>query len=163
MSLPMNFNEFAKPLSLYPAADLLFVAVGNEYRGDDAAGLLFLDKLKEMDLYHGAGLLKVFTNPENYLQQILDSPARVVVFIDAARFGGEPGEIRWLENSAIDSLGISTHAYSLQLVEKYLLNHRQFTFKYLGIEPLRTEVGDHLSSQVLTGIAVFFAHVYQNV
>jgi hydrogenase 3 maturation protease len=156
---PMNFNEFAKELESYPPANVLFVALGNEYRGDDGAGLVFLDKLQELDSFTGAGFLKVYTNPENNLQQILASNAGVVVFIDAAHFGGEPGEIKWLDGKEIDNAGISTHAFSMQLVEKYLLNNRPFIFKYLGIEPLRTDVGDHISPLVLTSIAVFFAHI----
>lgn len=159
----MNFSEFVKPLSVYRPADLLFVALGNEYRGDDAAGLLFLDKLQETDSFAGAAFLKVFTNPENYLQQILDTKAKVIIFIDAARFGGDAGEIKWLDGYEIDTAGISTHAFSIRLVEKYLLNNRQFAFRYLGIEPLWTDVGDHISPLVLTNIAVFFAHGYENV
>lgn len=155
----MNFKDFLKDLSLFKPGDIIFVGLGNEHCGDDAAGLIFIDKLKDFPDFAGSCFISARTNPENYLQKILDSKGNVIVFIDAARFGGKAGEISWIDPHDIERLSISTHAFSLKMVEQYLRNHRQFDFKYLGIEPLTTNIGDHLSSQVLTQMAVFFAHV----
>ena len=154
----MNFEDFVKELSPYNPADLIFIGLGNELCGDDAAGLVFLDKLEELPDFAGSCFITARTNPENYLQKILDSGGRVVIFIDAARSGGKPGEISWIDPNQIDHLSISTHAFSLKMVEQYLVNNRRFIFRYLGIEPLSTNKGDHLSSRVLTQITVFFTH-----
>ena len=154
----MNFKEFLKELSCYNPGEIIFVGLGNELRGDDAAGLLFIEKLKDIPGFTGSLFITARTNPENYLQKILDSKRNVIVFIDAVRFGGKAGEISWIDPHDIEHLSISTHAFSLKMVEQYLQNNRQFDFKYLGIEPLGTNNGDHLSSQVLTQMAVFFAH-----
>ena len=159
MSLLMNFKDFIKELSPYKPGEIVFVGLGNELCGDDAAGLLFLDKLKDSTHFIGSDFIKAYTNPENYLHKVIDSKARVVVIIDAARCGGRAGEISWIDPHDIKYTSISTHAFSIKLLEKYLLNHRMFEFKYLGIEPLSTNHGDFLSSQVLTQMAVFFARV----
>lgn len=154
----MNFKDFAKELSSYNPENLIFVGLGNELCGDDAAGLVFLDKLEEFPDFAGSCFITARTNPENYLQKILDSKGRVVVFIDAARSGGKPGAISWIDPHHIDRLSISTHAFSLKMVELYLMNNRRFIFKYLGIEPLSTNKGDHLSSKILTHITAFFTN-----
>jgi len=155
----MNFKEFTKALSCYKTNEIIFVGLGNELRGDDAAGLVFIDKLHELPHFTGSFFIKAYTNPENYLHSILETTGKVLVFIDAARFGGKAGEISWIDPHDIEQLSISTHAFSLKMVEQYLRNNRQFDFKYLGIEPFSTKNSDHLSSQVLTQIAIFFAHV----
>ncbi|MBN2413719.1 hydrogenase maturation protease [candidate division KSB1 bacterium] len=155
----MNFKQFSQELACYKPEEIIFVGLGNELCGDDAAGLIFIDKLKDVPDFTGSIFITARTNPENFLQKILDSTGKVIVFIDAAQFNGKRGEISWIDADNLELLSISTHAYSLRMVEQYLLNYRHFDFKYLGIDSLHMNLGDQLSSQVLTKIAVFFAHV----
>jgi len=158
----MNFSDFKNELSEFPWHDIVFVGLGNELRGDDGAGLYFIDLLQGQSGSAQSHFIKAGANPENYLEQILACRSRAVVFIDAARFGGQPGELRWLEPSAIDTLNISTHAFSIKMVEAYLQAHQDLDYKYLGIEPRSTDFGTRLSSEIKTALERFFqpdAHV----
>ena len=152
----MNFEDFTKVLKPYPPGEIIFIGLGNELRGDDVAGLLFLERLKTRPEFSGSNFIKAGTNPENYLQSILDSKAEVVIFIDAARSGKRPGTIDWIDPEKIFSIDISTHAFSIKMVEEFLQNHRSFAFMYLGIEPLKTKLSETVSSEILKSLDSFF-------
>ena len=152
----MNFENFVEVLSPYFHEKIVFVGLGNELRGDDAAGLLFLERLKVKPEFCKSNFIKAGTNPENYLQKILDSGAEVVIFIDAARSGAKPGTIGWIDPGKIDSVNISTHAFSIKMVEEFLDKYHPFKFMYLGIEPLTTKLGENVSSEILESIDNFF-------
>ena len=79
----MNFMDFKKSITI-PANEIVFVGLGNEARGDDAAGLLFLRELKKREEYRTSNFIAARTNPENYLECILEFQPELVVFIDAA-------------------------------------------------------------------------------
>ncbi len=152
----MNFENFVEVLSPYFPEKIVFVGLGNELRGDDAAGLLFLERLKVKPEFCKSNFIKAGTNPENHLQKILDSGAEVVIFIDAARSGAKPGTIGWIDPGKIDSVNISTHAFSIKMVEEFLDKYHPFKFMYLGIEPLTTKLGENVSSEILESIDNFF-------
>ncbi len=152
----MNFESFVKVFSSYSPEKIVFVGLGNELRGDDAAGLFFLERLKVKPEFCKSNFIIAGTNPENYLQKILDSGADVVVFIDAARSGAKPGTIGWIDTEKVVSVNISTHAFSVKMVEEFLEKYHPFKFMYLGIEPLTTKLGENVSSEILKNIDNFF-------
>ena len=152
----MNLHDFINALKNYPINKIAFIGLGNILRSDDKAGLAFLDQLHTSGQFNQAYFIVAGTNPENYLQQILDCPASLVVFIDAAKWGGQPGEIIWLSPDKIDTIAISTHAFSIKMVEEYLLTHRLFQFRYLVIEPESMEMGKTLSKVVSKSLDKFF-------
>ena len=152
----MNFENFVEVFSPYFHEKIVFVGLGNELRGDDAAGLLFLERLKVKPEFCKSHLIKAGTNPENHLQKILDSGAEVVVFIDAARSGVKPGTIGWIDPEKVNSVNISTHAFSIKMVEEFLEKYHPFKFMYLGIEPLTTKLGENVSLEILKNIDIFF-------
>jgi len=152
----MNFEEFRVSLAGRRPDRMALVGLGNPYRGDDAAGLILFDRLKNSPALMGARFIRAEANPENHLQEILDGGAGLVVFIDAARFGGRPGEIVWVEEDRIDSASVSTHAFSLRAVIDFLRLHRPFVFKVLAIQPGATGFGAALSSAVRLGVETFF-------
>ena len=152
----MNFEEFRVSLAGRRPDQMAFVGIGNPYRGDDAAGLILFDRLKNSSALMGARFIRAEANPENHLQEILDGGAGLVVFIDAARFGGRPGEIVWVDEDRIDSASVSTHAFSLRAVTDFLRLHRPFVFKVLAIQSGATGFGAALSPAVRLGVEAFF-------
>jgi hydrogenase maturation protease len=152
----MNFEEFRQELDRYREDELIFVGLGNDYRGDDAAGLIFVDRLNEISSFKASHFIRAGTNPENYLQEILDSKAQIVVFVDAARYGAKPGEINWLDAGNLNNVDISTHAFSIKMIEKYLTLHKKLQFRYVGIEPQSTKLGSTLSKSVADKLDCFF-------
>ena len=152
----MNFEKFRVSLADRRPDQIAFVGLGNPYRGDDAAGLILFDRLKNSPALMGAQFIRAEANPENYLQEILDGGAGLVVFIDAARFGARPGEIVWVDEDRIDSASVSTHAFSLRAVTDFLRLHRPFVFMVLAIQPGATTFGAALSPPVRLGVEAFF-------
>ena len=151
----MNFSEFLQALIAAPA-DIVFVGLGNLARGDDAAGLLLLGELNKRRELGAAHFIDAGTNPENVLQQILDFAPKLVVFIDAVRATGTAGEMRWIEPHDLDSAAISTHAFSIRMIEEYLKANAPMEVGYLGIIPQSTRIGEGLSPAVRQSIDRFF-------
>ena len=152
----MNLHDFENALRDYPVNKIAFIGLGNPLRSDDAAGLIFLNRLHALNHFKEAWFIEAGTNPENYLQQIIDCPASLVVFIDASQWGGRPGEITWLSSDNIDTIAISTHAFSIKMVEEYLQAERRFDFRYLVIEPEYLDIGEGLSKSVSNSLDKFF-------
>jgi hydrogenase maturation protease len=152
----MNFEGFTKELSVHLLEKILFVSLGNDLRSDDAAGLLFAEKLKLSETFSNSCYINAGTNPENYLQNILDMGTDAIVFIDAANWKGSPGEIKWLDSDMIDKIAFSTHTFSIKLVEQFLSTEKVLKFYYLGIQTENTEIGTNISENVLGSINRFF-------
>ena len=155
----MNFTDLRADLEGFPGQRIFFVGLGNPMRGDDSAGLELLDLVRVSGFFPGACFLPAGTNPENFLEQIVSAEPDLVVFMDACDFGGRAGEVRWLGNDEIETAGISTHAYSITLVEKYLNLERNTECRYLAIQPgsLGEETG--LSPEIRSGLLRFFNEV----
>ncbi len=151
----MNFTDFKKSLYV-PAPKIVFVGLGNKARGDDAAGLLFLHELQRCRDFRGAAFIEAGTNPENVLEPILAHHPEMVIFIDAANVGKAPGDICWIDHDNLDTARISTHAFSVTMVEHYLKAHKTMDIKYLGIRPATTAMGTQLSVKVKSALESFF-------
>ena len=151
----MNFMDFKKALGK-PARQIVFVGLGNETRGDDAAGLLFCRELKKRMDFHASNFIEAKTNPENHLERILEMHPELVVFIDAAEVGKAPGDMGWIAPEDLDTARISTHAFNITMVEEYLKANQSLEVKYFGIRPERTTVGHPMSDAVKHRIEMFF-------
>ena len=152
----MNFENLVTELKEFEREKILFVGLGNEYRGDDGAGLVFLEEIKKNEEFASSNFIQAGRNPENHLLEIIRLKPQIVVFIDAAEYSEEPGTISFLSSKQINSLGISTHAFSIKLIEKFLLNEQQMEFRYLCIQPQSTKFREELSEAVSESIKEFF-------
>jgi len=152
----MNFDEFCAAFAEFKNEDIVFVGLGNRWRGDDGVGLQVVEQLQLSPRLAGAHFILAGTTPENYLQQILDCHARLVIFIDASRFEGTPGQLSWCTSEQIDSIGLSTHAFSIKLVEQYLCVGQALEFKYLLIQPEQTSFGEGLSKALQQSLRKFW-------
>lgn len=151
----MNFSDLHRLLADQPPGAVAFVGLGNADRGDDGAGLALLETLRSRPELSTAVFIAAGVTPENVLGQLIRSGCRVVVFLDAGRWGGAPGEIALLDGADVATVGFSTHTYSIRLVERYLEAAARLTCHYVAIQPLRTEPGAALSDPVRRGIEVF--------
>ncbi len=152
----MTLKDLRNKLSKFHPEEILFVGMGNLYRTDDAAGLYFIRLLKDLTEYTYSQFINAGTNPENYLQQILMTEAKAVVFIDSALLGTEPGDIAWLTQDQIDTVGIISHGFALKLIQKFVLSESEKIFLYMGIQPYSTTRGDKMSLIVSQKIKYFF-------
>jgi hydrogenase 3 maturation protease len=124
---------------------VVIACIGNELRGDDGVGP-FISRLLQ-----GSQSVRVVNcgeTPENYLGVIVRyNPNRVIV-IDAADFGGRPGETRAVRKTDITAGGLSTHDAILTLFADFIEKQTGAETLFLAIQPERSEVGCGLSPAV---------------
>lgn len=152
----MNFTHLIDELSNYPADKIIFVGLGNKARGDDFAGIFFINLLRTKPKFKNSKFINAGKNPENHLAEIINHQPLLVVFVDAANWGGKAGDISFIKSETITNVDFSTHAYSIKLVEKFLLLNIKTEFLYIGIQTKCTELGKEMTEEVSSAIRNFF-------
>jgi hydrogenase 3 maturation protease len=124
---------------------VVIACVGNEIRGDDGVGPFVSRLIKQAGRVH---VVNCGETPENYLGVITRLKPEKVVVIDAAEFGGTPGEIRLVKKSEIAGGGPSTHDAILTLFTDFIEHETGAETFFLAVQPARTQVGAALSPAV---------------
>jgi hydrogenase 3 maturation protease len=139
-------------LAAFPPLDqgcVCLLGVGNRLRGDDGAGPMLIEQLRDrvpVQCIDGG------VAPENYLGKIARLRPETVIIIDAVNFGGEPGKVRVLSPEQIGGGNFSTHAPALKLVCDYLRNDLAPTMIIIGIQPRQTDFNTPPSVQVQAAV-----------
>ena len=118
---------------------------GNRMWSDDGVGSCIAEALQDcpnLDAVDGGFV------PENYLEVVANKNPDTILMIDAADFGGQPGEVRLLQSGDVALAGISTHAGSPQMLGKYLEARTGARVALLAIQPKDTSEGNKLSPEV---------------
>lgn len=130
---------------------VLVIGIGNEYRGDDGAGLVVARRIKELNLPdvrmleaggEGAALMEAWQGAE------------AAILIDAVYSGGTPGTVYRFdartESIPAKFFHYSTHAFSVaEAIElARALNQLPPRLIVYGIEGLRFDAGVGLSAEV---------------
>jgi hydrogenase 3 maturation protease len=139
-------KSLSEQLNKLCSSSTLILGIGNILKGDDGAGPLVCERLKEANI--SAGLIDAGTVPENYIQRIIKKSPRTLIVIDAIDFGAEAGTIRILEPEQLNSLVISTHTLSPRLFVDMVRQSIQVDVYFLGIQPAQTQLGQPLSAAV---------------
>ncbi|OQB51917.1 MAG: Hydrogenase 3 maturation protease [Candidatus Aminicenantes bacterium ADurb.Bin147] len=138
------------------AGRVVVCGIGNDLRGDDAAGPLCLQRLRTaLDGRSGgsAPVRRVLfidggETPENETGRMRNFHPDLVLLIDAARGGRAPGEIFIVDPESIADEEISTHRISLSLLVRYLKESVRARVLFLGIEPVSTSLHAQVSEPV---------------
>ncbi|MDD4899386.1 MAG: hydrogenase 3 maturation endopeptidase HyCI [Candidatus Omnitrophica bacterium] len=138
--------EFFEHLKAHLKGRVVILGIGNSLKSDDALGSLLAIRLQgkaPFIVYDAA------STPENYLGKIIrDNPDNVVI-IDAADFGGKPGEYRILEGEEVKTVNLySTHNASLSLTINYLQSHIKADIIILIVQPKSISFGDKISPEI---------------
>ncbi|MDI6643237.1 MAG: hydrogenase maturation peptidase HycI [Candidatus Hodarchaeaceae archaeon] len=134
------------------ATRVAVVGVGSEMRGDDAAGIEAVRGLREGLKSPNVLLIEGGVAPENFTSQIRRFKPSHVIFIDAADFGAEPGQVVLAEPEAITGQSISTHTMPLSILAGYLREQTGAKVALLGIQPARAQLGAEMSEAVRDSI-----------
>jgi hydrogenase 3 maturation protease len=140
----------------------LVICIGNELRGDDAAGIIFGQNLQKMGY---SDTLLVFDTPENYLQKIISIPTGCRLWVDVMNWGAIPGSFTILNPNEVQHFAISTHNYSPVVLQEFLKNYRDIPDYFLGVQPLDISLGNKLSepvSAIIKHLTDFFIRTVQN-
>jgi len=113
------------------------IGMGSEF-GDEAAGLMVADHLKGLNL-QGTLVIRAEDRPENFTEHIRRFNPTHILFVQAASFGGRPGETRLLplEKHSAGSL----HESPLTTLVHYLDTILSAQVRLLVIEP-KGKLGD---------------------
>jgi hydrogenase maturation protease len=127
---------------------VLVIGIGNDSRGDDAAGLE-VARLADGVPFVGdlSGLLELWSGEDD------------IVVVDAMRSGRLPGTVVWFDVTAGDPLpplrsDVSSHLFDLsQAVElARTLGRMPWRLRVVGIEIVDVELGEELSDPVFTTV-----------
>lgn len=133
-------------LKLHLKEKTIIVGIGNTLRSDDGAGSILASAIKEKVPF---AVLTADTSPENYLGKIIKQEPENLLIIDAADFGGKPGDFRVIESQDFKTVNFfSTHNSSLTLMINYLQSHIKIDIIILIIQPKSIKFGDTLSPEV---------------
>jgi len=130
------------------AVRVVVVGVGNEVRGDDAAGVEVLKILQKNLKSESILLLDGGTVPENFTLQIKHFKPSHVILVDATNFEAKPGEVVIAEPSAIKGHSVSTHTIPLSVLSGYLRDQTGAATILVGIQPASVRMGAGMSDCV---------------
>jgi hydrogenase 3 maturation protease len=115
------------------------VGVGNPLRGDDGVGSWTARRCEDA--------IDAETVPENFLGVILARRPDLVLFVDAAEIGGEPGSLALAPAGDLAARVPSTHAPSLLPIAQILGVHGIRSW-VLGIQPGGVRWGEEPGPEV---------------
>jgi len=122
--------------------DVCLVGIGSRLKGDDAAGPMLIDAIRDEVSFV---CIDAGVAVENHLERIVSQCGDSVLFFDAMDFGGSPGEIR-LFSPGETAGDLSTHALSLEMAADYVSTRCGADTWLVGIQP--EDIGlDHELSQ----------------
>ncbi len=141
--------------------NILILGVGNRLRQDDGIGSYLVKRLQKRV---SIPMIDAGDVPENYIGPIENSGANFVLVVDAADFGGSPGEIALIELDKIKNFGISTHTANLSLLFKVIPQDKRPDVLLVAIQPGSTELGQGLTDAVrdsLDGLEQLFLQLFK--
>jgi hydrogenase 3 maturation protease len=125
----------------------ILLTVGNGLMGDDGAGVLLAQKLREHPL-EGWTVLNGGSAPENHVHQIRNMDASRVLVVDAADMDLPPGSIRRIDADRLeDPFVMTTHTLPLSFLIEAL---HEFVpqVDLVGIQPGVVAFGFPMSEEV---------------
>lgn len=138
------YEKVLKPLS---DRVTLYVGIGNTLCGDDGVGPYIIRALEPLP--DPIRLLDVGEHPEEAVEYAVGAVPAKTVFLDCADYGGEPGEIRPIEETALVEGVFSTHRFPVRAVARIISRDTCSEVYIIGIQPLQTLPGQSLSPPVL--------------
>jgi hydrogenase 3 maturation protease len=127
------------------------VGIGNEFNGDDAAGVLVARKLSMRECSDDAGhvlVIEAGQAPENITGELRRFQPQVVLLIDAAQVDADPGEVVWIPWETTTGMSASSHSLPLSMLARYLTLEFNCTVHLLGIQPAHNESNGAVSTEV---------------
>lgn len=134
---------------------IAIVGIGHELRGDDAAGVALVRVLRARVAAHERLLvIDAGPAPENVSGSLRRFMPDLVLLIDAAHMGAEPGSTQWLAWQAATGVSASTHSLPIHVLGAYLEAELGCEVALLGIQPAHTSFGAPLSHAVEQSVSV---------
>ncbi len=127
---------------------VVLIGVGNPMRGDDAVGVAVIQRLQENPI-PGVLLLNAETVPESYIGKVENHRPTHVLLIDAANFGGRPGDTRLIDSMHIGMQAVSTHSLPLTIFITYIEKSLGVEVLLLGVQPKAVMFGEEMTPELV--------------
>ncbi|MBS7287378.1 MAG: hydrogenase 3 maturation endopeptidase HyCI [Candidatus Freyarchaeota archaeon] len=129
------------------AVRVAVVGVGSRIRGDDALGLEVARRLSGVNLERVL-VVEAETTPENFTGVIRRFNPSHVVVVDAAHFGGSPGDVVvTAEASSLGGVTFSVHHTPLSVFAKFVKSSIGASVVFVGVQP-KNMTGEGMSPEV---------------
>ena len=135
----------AETINLLQTADL-FITVGNDLRADDGVGPYIYNQCRNKN--NECQIINAGDKPEGIIDQAIALNPKKIVIIDAADFGGVPGEARIIKHELIPDTTLSTHTFPLRVIAKIIEDDTKAPVSFLGIQPKSVGFEEELSEEV---------------
>ncbi|ACC98679.1 Hydrogenase maturation protease [Elusimicrobium minutum Pei191] len=141
----------------YEQSDVLFLGIGNEVLGDDAAGPYFIKTLEDNKDKHDFNYIDCGTVLENFANKIIELEPKLIVIIDAANFSETPGTLKQIDMDTIANASASTHTMPINVFTAYLQEQMNFApeFVFIGVQAKQLEFGVPMSSEIVDTVTGF--------
>ena len=139
----------------------VLLTVGNGMMGDDGAGVLLAQMLRDAPLADWS-VVNGGSAPENVVHRIREMDATRVLVVDAADMDLEPGTIRRIDADKLDDpFLMTTHTLPLTFLIESL---REFVpqVDLLGIQPNIVAFGFPMSEEVRNAVGQVYADLKNN-
>ena len=140
---------FEVRLAAVATGKVVVVGVGNTLKADDAAGPALAETLRRRfpDRVFDVGQV-----PENYLGPIRRAGPDTILLVDAADFGGEPGDVRIAAKGDVHGLALGTHAAPLSMFMALAAGETGATVHLVAIQAKSTEFGGTMCEEVRAAV-----------
>jgi len=138
----MDLEEFFNKLK---GKEIVIVGLGNRLRGDDAAGLLIIERInnpKFKTICAESGL-------ENYIGKIIKLNPDIIFIVDAVILNEKAGCYKIFSSDFIQSSDILSHSLSFDIIRDLIESASSSKIYLLGIQPKTIGIGDEPTPEVL--------------
>ncbi len=115
------------------------MGIGHELCGDDAVGTRIAGMLRSgQPAAEHVLVLEAGPAPENFTSVLRRFQPDLVLLLDSALMGDEPGAVRWLDPEQTEGFSASTHTLPLHILVSYLTAEMGCSIGIIGIQPEQT-------------------------
>lgn len=159
--MKISKDLFSPLLPLFRSGSVIIIGLGNPDRADDGCGIELANRLKAR--FPERAFSETGRNVESIVLDFLEDPSvSAFLFVDAADFGGDPGDVKLFgpEKAGSFSPSFSTHKVPLSLLAGLILQHGKKPF-LLALQPSSLKFMGPVSSMIeeRTGeLEIFFTN-----
>jgi hydrogenase maturation protease HycI len=124
------------------------MGIGHELCGDDAVGVRIAGLLRARLASEHVLAIEAGPAPENFTSVLRRFQPDLVLLIDAALMGEQPGTVRWLDPANAQGFSASTHTLPLDILVSYLASELGCSTAILGVQPEQTFADAPLTPRV---------------
>ncbi len=125
------------------------LAIGSEFRADDAAGILVGESIIKRNKSRKLKVFRGETAPENLTGEIRKFKPSHIIIVDTADMKESPGTVLLLKPEELSKdITFSTHKMPAEILIEYFIKTMGCMVTFIGIQPLTIKFGTKPSKHV---------------